>query len=251
VPPLREPYRCAHVEGFSLHADVDLAADDREGLLRLVRYGARQSFSQQDLSELPDGRLRYALKRGFGPHRARELVLSPTELLHRLAALLPKPYLNLTRYAGVFAPNADRRWEVVPATASHRRARPREPLPPQLVPPLASENVEPDPDDDAPRTVTRIPWAELLRLTFRVDVTRCARCITGTVAIVAFITDPAVVRMILTHLKLPTELPHVRPARCDPMLDFDCVDEDPGDLPVCHRDEYPDDHGTPLGRGPP
>lgn len=126
--PLREPYRCAHVDGFWLHAAVDLAAHDREGLLRLVRYGARQSFSQQNLSELPHGRLRYALKRPFDPQRARELVLSPTELLHRLAALLPKPYLNLTRYAGIFAPNANRRWEVVPATAPRRRrSRPREP----------------------------------------------------------------------------------------------------------------------------
>jgi hypothetical protein len=29
------------VDGFSPHADVDLAADDRAGLLRLVRYCAR------------------------------------------------------------------------------------------------------------------------------------------------------------------------------------------------------------------
>jgi hypothetical protein len=250
-PPLREPYRCAHVDWFSLHADVDLAAHDREGLLRLVRYGARQSFSQQNLSQLPDGRLRYALKRPFGPQRVRELVLSPTELLHRLAALLPKPYLNLTRYAGVFAPNANRRWEVVPVTGSRRRSRAREPLAPHLVPPPPSDNVEPDPDDDAPRTVTRIPWAELIRLTFRADVTRCARCITGTVAVVAFITDPAVVRQILTHLRLPTELPPVRPARCDPALDFDFVDDDPGDLPVWHRDAHPGEQAAPRGRGPP
>ena len=39
-------------EGYSLHADVDILASDRDGLLRLVRYGARQSFSQQHLSAL-------------------------------------------------------------------------------------------------------------------------------------------------------------------------------------------------------
>jgi hypothetical protein len=77
------------------------------------------------------------------------------------------------------------------------------------------------------------------------------RCLTGTVAVVAFITDPAVVRQILTHLQLPTELPAVRPARCDPALDFDGVDEDPGDLPVWHRDAHPGEHAAPLGRGPP
>jgi hypothetical protein len=90
----REPYRCASFEGFSLHANVAVQAHDREGLLRLCRYGARQAFSQKQLSELPDGRLRYALKRPWGPQGARELVLDPTELLHRLALLLPKPYLN-------------------------------------------------------------------------------------------------------------------------------------------------------------
>jgi hypothetical protein len=56
--PEREPYRCAFALGFSLHANVALAADDRKALLRLVRYGARQAFSQQQLAELPDGRLR-------------------------------------------------------------------------------------------------------------------------------------------------------------------------------------------------
>ena len=41
-------------DGFSLHADVDIVSSDREGLLRLARYGARQSFSQQQLSELSE-----------------------------------------------------------------------------------------------------------------------------------------------------------------------------------------------------
>ena len=122
------------------------------------------------------------------------------------------------------------------------------------MPPPLPDTFGPDPEeDDATPTITRIPWAELLRLTFRVDVTRCARCITGTVAIVAFITDPAVVRRILSHLRLPTELPPLRPARINPALDFDfdCVDEDPGDLPVWHRDERPCEQGAPRGRGPP
>jgi hypothetical protein len=103
------PHRCAASDGFSLHANVALAADDREGLLRLCRYGARQAFSQKQLSELPDGRLRYQLKRPWGPHGKSAIVLEPVELLRRLAALLPPPYLNCTRYFGVFAPNAHRR----------------------------------------------------------------------------------------------------------------------------------------------
>jgi hypothetical protein len=70
--------------------------------------------------QLPDGRLCYALKRPFGAHRVRELVVSPIERLHRLAAQLPKPYLHLTRNAGVFAPPVNQR-----QTASLDRARTR------------------------------------------------------------------------------------------------------------------------------
>jgi hypothetical protein len=71
------------------------------------------------------------------------------------------------------------------------------------------------------------------------------------VTILAFITDPNVVRQILTHLRLPTELPPVRPARIGPALDFDCIDDDPEDLPVWHRDEHQREQAAPLGRGPP
>lgn len=91
----------------------------------------------------------------------------------------------------------------------------------------------------------------MLKLTFRVDVTRCARCITGIVSIVAFINDPDTVRKILSHLRLPTELPPVAPARIDPALDFDCVDEDSEDLPVWSGDEHYTSPVPQLGRGPP
>jgi hypothetical protein len=42
-------------------------------------------------------------------------------------------------------------------------------------------------------------WAELLRLVFQVEVEVCPRC-GGAARIVAFITEPAVVRRILAHL---------------------------------------------------
>jgi hypothetical protein len=217
-----ESYRCAFFEGFSLHANAAVQAHDRKGLLRLCRYGARQAFSQKQLSELPDGRLRYALKRPWGPQGARELVLDPTELLHRLAALLPKPYLNLTRYSGIFAPNANRRNEVCPRRLprrAHRHLPSVEDHDPQLQIPLPG----------GPPPPSRIPWAELLRRTFSVDVLKCPRCLTGTLAVLAFITDPNVVLKILAHLRLPTEVPATAPARLDPQLeiDWELCDEQP------------------------
>ena len=42
-------------------------------------------------------------------------VLSPLELIAKLAALIPPPRVHLTRFHGVFAPNAAARSRVVPA----------------------------------------------------------------------------------------------------------------------------------------
>jgi hypothetical protein len=197
------------MDGFSLHANVSVAADDREALQRLVRYGARQSFSQEHLTLLADGRVRYELKRPFGKGGARAIVLEPTELLHRLAALIPRPYLHLTRYHGVFGPNAARRHEVLPEAFSagrgHRGSRCEPGSPDERERPLASQSVPPP--------SPRIPWAELLRRTFGFDLESCPRRVRGTMAVIAFITEAKVVERILSHLGLEAELPAPLPAR--------------------------------------
>src|SRR5216684_1183562 len=84
----------AYLDGFSLHAAVHLRANDREGLAHLCGYGARPPFSQERLSTLPDGRLAYRLKRPLGDGR-QMLLLQPTELLRRLATLVPPPRAHL------------------------------------------------------------------------------------------------------------------------------------------------------------
>jgi len=209
------PRRCASVGGFSLHANVTLRARDRKGLLRLIRYGARQCFSQERLSELPDGRIRYRLSRRWGNIRA--ITLQPTALLHRLAALIPAPYVNLNRYHGCFAPNARRRHEVINlAFCAKARARRR-----------PNGDVSTDQDDGllhplpAPPPVERsIPWAELLQRTFKVDVLECPMC-QGRLSIIAFITDLIVVGKILAHLRLPTASEPPRPSRFEEQLGFD------------------------------
>jgi len=43
-----------------------------------------------------------------------QIVLSPLELIEKLAALVPPPRLNLVRYHGVLAPHAAARAQIVP-----------------------------------------------------------------------------------------------------------------------------------------
>src|SRR5437870_615723 len=58
-----ESPRCAMVSGFSVHANVHIETRDRMRLGRLIRYCARPAVATERLSELPDGRLLYRLKR--------------------------------------------------------------------------------------------------------------------------------------------------------------------------------------------
>ena len=70
----------------------------------------------------------------------------------------------------------------------------------------------------------RLPWAELLRRTFQVDVLTCSEC-GGRRQVIAYITEPPVVRAILNHLGLPSRALPLAPAR-DPLLGVNCFSRD-------------------------
>jgi hypothetical protein len=59
-------------------------------------------------------------------------------------------------------------------------------------------------------TTARIDWATLLRRSFDVDVLRCAKCGEG-LHLLGEITDPAMIRLVLEGVGIPSEAP--RPAR--------------------------------------
>ncbi len=84
----------AFIEGFSLHAATRVMASDRRGLSRLCAYGARGAVASSRLSELPDGRFAYDMKRAL-PDGRRKLVMTGVELLEKLVPLIPPTYANL------------------------------------------------------------------------------------------------------------------------------------------------------------
>ncbi len=108
------------VSGFSLHADVATKAHERDKLERLCRYISRPAVSEKRLALTSHGNVRYDVKgftnvAGAGMRGATQLktpykngtthvIFEPLDFIARLAALVPKPRINLTRFHGVFAP---------------------------------------------------------------------------------------------------------------------------------------------------
>jgi hypothetical protein len=84
------------VARFSLHAGVAARAEQRQKLERPCLYVGRPAITEQRLSLTPNGNIRYQLKT---PYRdgTTHVIFGPLEFIARLAALVPKPRVNLTR----------------------------------------------------------------------------------------------------------------------------------------------------------
>lgn len=102
------------------------------------------------------------------------MILEPLDFIARLAALVPRPRLNLTRFRGIFAPNFKHRNKIVP-----RRVRCRV-------------------DDDKP--IAPMSWAQRLKRVFAIDIEKCPDC-GGTLRVIACIEEPWLIRKILAHVQ--------------------------------------------------
>jgi len=144
------------------------------------------------------------------------LLFEPVELLEKLAVLTPRPRINLLLYHGIFAPHARGRAQaVIRACAEHAPPGRDAPCPecpgqafqagtiPPPSAPAASDAAPPCGDNSKARHWT---WANLMGRAFDLDVLACPRC-GGRMVLIATIEEPLVVRKILRHLGLPTEIP--------------------------------------------
>ncbi len=127
---------CFASRGFSLHAATGVEAADRAQLERLCRYVIRPPLAAGRLQILDAEQVVFSLKSVWSDG-TYQIVLSPEELLEKLAALVPPPRLNLLRYHGVLAPNAADRAQIVPGPKEERRRRLRAPVRVSRPPPSA------------------------------------------------------------------------------------------------------------------
>jgi hypothetical protein len=104
--------RQARLGGFDLHANTSVRAKTRPKLERLCRYLLRPPVAEDRLSFGPDGKVLVRFKTPWRDWTSH-IALQPLELLEKLAALTPRPYVNLIVYHGVLASNAKWRREVV------------------------------------------------------------------------------------------------------------------------------------------
>lgn len=178
------------VDGFSLHAGVAAKAHERKKLERICRYIARPPVAEKRLSLTRNGMVRYELKTPYHDGTTH-VIFEPLDFISKLAALVPKPRVNLTRFHGVFAPNSKHRARVTPG----KRGKGREIR--------ASDGTQGKSPEGSRAPMN---WAQRLKRVFDIDVETCDQC-GGAVKVIACIEDPAVIKKILDHLDktAPTE----------------------------------------------
>jgi hypothetical protein len=198
IRPLDRPdpglERVAKANGFSLHAGVSCEGHQKEKVRagmareaalghkreRLCRYIARPAVAVPRLSLSSTGKVVYTLKT---PYRdgTTQVAFDPVDFVARLAALVPKPRVNLTRYHGVLAPNHHWRGQVTPAKRG--------------------KGVKRFANTEAPSPAERhaaMTWAQRLKRVFNIEIEACSRC-GSTVRVIACIEDQDIIDRILAH----------------------------------------------------
>jgi len=150
------------------------------------------------LSLTAQGDIRYALKT---PYRdgTTHVIFEPLDFLARLAALVPSPGVNLTRYHGVFGANHHLRAWIVPGKGGR-------------------ESSGQGLGGALPKHAA-MSWAQRLKRVFGIEIESCERC-GGAVKIIASIENPQVIGRILQHLGLDGRDAHrhqLPPARAPPI----------------------------------
>ncbi len=158
-------------------------------LEKLIRYVARGPVAIGRLNEVSGG-VSYELKKTWN-NGATHVVFSYESFMQRLIALIPPKKAHQIRFHGFFGPNFKDRDKILPKNIENSEA-------------------------DTP-TNNKILWADLIKLTYNIDVTVCRNC-AGRLEPIANIKDKKVALKILESLKLVT-IVQVAKSGIDPPYD--------------------------------
>jgi len=234
-----------HSGGFSVDGSVRICDWDRGGLERLARYCSRPAFSAERLGRWDSDTYVYRLKRPLSSGET-SLVLSPLELLSRLAALVPPPRQHAVRYYGVLSSHARLREQVI-ATAGPgvaQEIRLREAARKMDIAPLSKETSGDPRESSEPACPETFPstfpytWAMLLARIYESLPLVCPRC-GSSMRIIAFITNASDVKRILMHIGEASEPLPLSPSRAPPEEEFEFNQD--VEFEFDQRVEYDDD----------
>ena len=197
--PKTQSYGCVSMNGFSVHAATSIKAHERDRLEKLLRYLGRGPVSHERISLSDDGNILYALKSSYDG--ATHVMFSPMELIEKLASIIPPPYKHQVNYYGCLSSHSKLRAEIVgsPVVAVLQQAGPRQEGQDMGGIELESRN---------PSSSRYIPWAELLKRTFGIDLSSCSKC-GGRVRVIAAIMDTEAIAKILDYVGLGTDPPQM------------------------------------------
>ena len=164
-------------------------AHQRDKLERLCRYISRPAVSEKRLALTANGQVRYELKT---PYRngTTHVIFEPLDFIAKLAALVPKPRVNLTTLPRRLCTE-----QQTPSSSNTRQAGQK---------PDKSEGLDTNWRDKSPAERHRaMTWMQRLKRVFNIDIEVCEHC-GGHVKVIASIEDPKVIEQILKHLKQKT-----------------------------------------------
>jgi len=147
-----------------------------------ISYNEFHTRNNTDLYDCPKFlhvKIRYQLKTPFRDGTTH-ILFEPLDFVARLAALVPKPRVNLTRFFGIFAPNSKNRSELTPRKTKQHKAVA-----------LTGQT-----EKAKRKAMTR---AQRLKRFFGIDIETCQQC-GGVVKVLASIKNPVVIAKILSHL---------------------------------------------------
>jgi len=165
--------------GFNVHICEQIAADDRQALETVAHYIIRCQFSQERMTYLEEsGTVIYRSKDG-----QTTKTFSALDWLAHIISHIPRHGEQMVRYYGYYSNAA-------------RGKRRKHGVLDDKTPEIAGQEA-----DSAYRKKCRANWARLIQKIYEIDPLACPNC-GGTMRILAFIEEAAVIRKILEHLGL-------------------------------------------------
>ena len=167
-----------HGQYAALHVAPGFDGRDRKRLERQVRYMLRPACALDAVSKTSDGQVRLQLKSG------RSTTITPTQLMARLAGMVPPPRFNMVRYRGFLSSRHHLRSRIAFDQTGHVST----PLQLALFEcKHGTERAARTPK--RPPTPDRIAWSKLLARVFQIDIERCPKC-DGKMKIKQAVVDP-------------------------------------------------------------